>query len=195
MFSSIIDGNENSLSLIDNGSETEILNESFAQQKKLEIVKLKKKDRVRLVLGDGSSSQILKRAATIDLRIGDHREGLFCYLGKIEDCTLILGDGWLQKHNPKIDWKNITMRFSKKCVQLGCLNQKKTVTAFETGNTEELNVDQSSAETLLEANSESESTDATLVDNDPEPEATSTRRFYQANSTKKTFKLSIPRDF
>ena len=122
MFSSTIDGNENHSSLIDNGSEAEILNESFAQEKKLGIITLKKQDRVRLVLGDGSSSQILKKAAIIDLKIGDHQEELFCYLAKIENCTLILGDGWLQKHNPRIDWKNRTMRFSRGCVKTGCLD-------------------------------------------------------------------------
>ena len=103
VFSSIIDGNENNLSLIDNGSEAEILNESFAQERKLKIVKLKRQERVRLVLGDGSTSQLLKEAAIIKLKIGEHEESLFCYLAKIEGCTLILGDGWLQKHNPTIN--------------------------------------------------------------------------------------------
>ena len=103
MFSSIINDNENHSSLIDNESEAEILNESFAQEKKLEMITLKKQNRVKFVLNDDSSSQILKKAAIIDLKIEDHQKKLFCYLTKIENCTLILGDGWLQKHNPKID--------------------------------------------------------------------------------------------
>ena len=103
IFNSIINNNENSLFLIDNGSEAEILNESFAREKKLKIIKLKKQKRVKLVLRDEFIFQTLKRAATIELKIGNHKEKLFCYLTRVDDFTLILRDGWLQKLNSTID--------------------------------------------------------------------------------------------
>ena len=95
MFNSIINDNENHSSLIDNESEVEILNESFAQKKKIEMITLKKQNKIKLVLNNGSSSQILKKTAIIDLKIEDHQKKLFCYLTKIENCILILKDDWL----------------------------------------------------------------------------------------------------
>lgn len=156
IFNSIIDNNENSLSLIDNGSEAEILNESFAREKKLKIVKLKKQERVKLVLGDGSTSQTLKRAATIELKIGDHKEKLFCYLARVDGFTLILGDGWLQKHNPTIDWDKRTMTFARKCVDQKCLSQETIVRAIETREIEHEAVEDSQAETLVGTDDEPE---------------------------------------
>lgn len=120
MFGSYIDNNENQSSLVDNGSEIEPLNESFAHERGIKIHELNNKDRVRLILGDGTPSQILSKGVYVDLKIGDHREKLFCYVANM-DCTLILGDGWLQTHNPIIDWKLRTMRFKNDCVKLGCI--------------------------------------------------------------------------
>lgn len=131
MFNSSIDNNENELSLIDNGSEIEIVNESFAREKKLQLISLKRRDQVNLILGDGTRSQILKKAVIINLDIGSQKEELKCYVGKIEDCTLLLGDGWLQKHNPKINWEKRTMKFSKRCLELGCIDRRISIMANE----------------------------------------------------------------
>ena len=185
MFSSIIDDNENHSSLIDNESETEILNESFAQEKKLEMITLKKQNRVRLVLDNDSSSQILKKAAIIDLKIEDHQKELFCYLTKIENYTLILKDDWLQKHNSRIDWKNRIMRFSKECVKTECLDRKTTIEAFESKKFEDQIVYESSIETLAN-NDETKLSNETLVSDDLELEKRN-----EKNTTKDSNKNSI----
>ena len=39
----------------------------------------------------------------IDLGLG-HQETIICLLRKYETHKLMLGDDWLQKHNPSIDW-------------------------------------------------------------------------------------------
>ena len=39
----------------------------------------------------------------INLRLG-HQETITCLLGKYESHKLMLGDDWLQRHNPSIDW-------------------------------------------------------------------------------------------
>ena len=92
MFNSSIDNNENQLSLVDNGSEAEFLNESFAHERNIKPFDLAKKDRVRLILGDDSASQIVTQGAYIDLRIGEHRERLFCYLARIESTLILRND-------------------------------------------------------------------------------------------------------
>jgi hypothetical protein len=102
VFRTYIDNNENDSSLVENGSEAEFLNESFAHEKSIETFELNKKDRVELILGDGTASQIIDKRVYIDLTINEHRERLFCYVAKLE-CVLILRDEWLQTHNPVIN--------------------------------------------------------------------------------------------
>lgn len=115
--------------MIDNGSEAQILHESFARKLKLEIIGLRKKDRVRLELGDGKIHQIIKKAVIASLKIGNHEEKLFCYLADIGSHILIVGDGWLQNHNPRIDWVERIMTFSNNCIKKGCSPRSYSITA------------------------------------------------------------------
>ena len=128
LFRCSIANNENQL-MIDNGSEAQILHESFARKLKLETIGLKKKDRVRLELGDGKIHQIIKKAVIVPIKIGNHEEKLFCYLADIGNHTLIVGDGWLQSHNPRIDWVERTMTFSDNCIKKGCSPRSYPITA------------------------------------------------------------------
>ena len=130
LFRCSIASNENQL-MIDNGSEAQFLHESFARKRKLETIRLKKRDRVRLELGDGKVHQIIDKAVIVPVRIGDHEEKLFCYLADIGNHTLIIGDGWLQEHNPHIDWVERTMTFSNRCVSKGCAPRSHSVSKFE----------------------------------------------------------------
>ncbi len=78
--------------MIDNESEAQILHESFARKMKLEIIELKKKDRVRLELEDEKVHQIIKTIVIVSMRIEDHEKKLFCYLVDIENHILIVKD-------------------------------------------------------------------------------------------------------
>ena len=77
--------------LIDNGSEAELIDESFVRKHKLNTFKLDKK--VKLTLGNGEVVQLLSKAALIDVKIGDHEEQVLYYLAKLEAYAVILGDG------------------------------------------------------------------------------------------------------
>ena len=47
---------------------------------------------------------------------------MLCYVAKLDAYFVILGDDWLQQHNPAIDWKDQIMRFnSALCIKEGCL--------------------------------------------------------------------------
>ena len=99
--------------LIENGSEAELIDESFVRTRRTSTFKLKK--RIKLELGNGEVMQWLDRACLVDVQIGDHYEQLLCHMGKIDVSAVVLGDGWLQKHNPAIDWRDRTMRFNSAC--------------------------------------------------------------------------------
>ena len=106
--------------LVDNGSETELIDESFVRTNKISTFKLKKA--IKLTLGNGEVVQTLTRGCLVDVEIGDHKEQILCYLAKLDVYTVILGDGWLQTHNPAIDWKERTVKFnSGDCIERGCL--------------------------------------------------------------------------
>ena len=90
--------------LIDNGSKAELIDKSFVREQKIDTFKLKKK--IKLTLGNGEVVQKLDSACLIDVHIGDHHEQVLCYVASLDVYTMVLGDGWLQTHNPAIDWKD-----------------------------------------------------------------------------------------
>ena len=92
MFNFFINNNENQLSLVDNESEAEFLNESFAHERNIKSFNLIKKNRVRLILEDDNVSQIVTQETYIDLKIDDHRKRLFCYLTRIESTLILKND-------------------------------------------------------------------------------------------------------
>ena len=119
VFKSSINGIKTRL-LVDNGSETKLIDESFVRTNKISTFKLKKA--IKLTLGNGEVVQTLTRGCLVDVEIGDHKEQVLCYLAKLDVYTVILGDRWLQTYNPAIDWKERTVKFnSSDCMERGCL--------------------------------------------------------------------------
>jgi hypothetical protein len=66
------------LSLIDNESEIELINETFAQFNNLKLINLKKKNRIRLMLSDEKVVQILNKTTKVKIKTENHRERFFC---------------------------------------------------------------------------------------------------------------------
>ena len=119
--------------LIDNGSEAELIDKSFVRTQKIDTFKLKKK--IKLTLRNGEVVQKLDSACLVDIHIGDHHEQILCYVAKFDVYTVVLGDGWLQMHNPAIDWKDRTMKFnSASCMESGCLARGVPCVEFAMGS-------------------------------------------------------------
>ena len=87
--------------LVDNSSEAKLIDQSFVRTNKISIFKLKQ--RIKLELKNREVVEWLDRACLIELEISNHQEQLLCYVTKLDAYFLILGDGWLQHHNPVID--------------------------------------------------------------------------------------------
>ena len=68
--------------LVDNGSEAELIDESFARVNNLNTSKLE--TGVKLTLGNGEVAQLLTRTALVDVKIGDHQEQVLCYVAKLD---------------------------------------------------------------------------------------------------------------
>ena len=118
--------------LIDNGSEAELIDTSYAHRHKLDIFKLEKG--INLILGNGKRSERMTEAVLVNVDFGEHVEEVLCYLANLKDYTLILGDGWLRTHNPSIDWKKRSMSFnSPECLESDCLKRGMPCTEYAIG--------------------------------------------------------------
>jgi hypothetical protein len=113
------------LSLIDNESEIEFINETFAQFNNLKLINLRKKNKIKLMLSDEKIAQILNKTTKVKIKTKSHRERLFCYVTKLNTYVFILKNEWLQTHNLIIDWRKREMKFSQKCVKTNCMKEKK----------------------------------------------------------------------
>ena len=119
--------------LIDNGSEAELIDKSFVRTQRINTFKLKKK--IKLTLGNREVVQKLDSACLVDIHIGDHHEQILCYVARLDVYTVVLGDGWLQTHNPTIDWKDQTMKFNlASCMESGCLARGVPCVEFAIGS-------------------------------------------------------------
>ena len=87
--------------LVDNGSETKLIDKFFVRTNKISTFKLKKA--IKLTLGNGEMVQTLTKRCLVDVKISNHKEQILYYLAKLDVYTVILGDRWLQTHNPAID--------------------------------------------------------------------------------------------
>ena len=86
------------------------------------------------MLGNGKVIQHLTKKCLVDVIIDNHYKQILCYLAKLDIYTIILGDGWLQTHNPAIDWKNCTVKFnSADCIEKSCLLYGKPCIKFAVG--------------------------------------------------------------
>ncbi len=80
----------NNFSLVDNESEIEFINESFAQLNNIRLINLEKKNRIKLTLNDDEVAQILDKAVKVKVRTERHRKRFFCYVTKLNTYVLIL---------------------------------------------------------------------------------------------------------
>ena len=87
--------------LIHNGSKAELIDKFFVRTQRIDTFKLKKQ--IKLTLGNGDVIQKLDNACLVDIHIGNHYKQILCYVARLNVYTVVLGDGWLQMHNPLID--------------------------------------------------------------------------------------------
>ena len=124
--------NAGTKALVDNGSEADLVDTSFARKQQLPIFKLTQS--IPLKLGDGTPYAQLTEAALVDLQIGDHHEQKLFYIANLVKYKIILGDGWLKKHNPQINFKERSIAFnSADCFEKGCLCHGKPCKVYQAG--------------------------------------------------------------
>ena len=66
----------------------------------------------QLYLVDGRPAAKITHSTTINLNLQGHEESLTFYITKLDKYELILGQKWLRRHNPSIDWSSNLVIFS-----------------------------------------------------------------------------------
>lgn len=118
--------------LLDNGSEADLIDASFARKRQFPVFKLRRP--IPLKLADGTPYTHLSETALVDLQIGDHREQRLFYIAKLAKYKMVLGDYWLQQHNPQIDFKKRSVTFNSiDCFEKGCLQHGRPCTVYQAG--------------------------------------------------------------
>ena len=62
---------------------------------------------------DGTKNEEVTRVASLEIEINSHKEQLEAAVTDLDGMDMFLGHDWLVKHNPEVNWKNDTIRFTR----------------------------------------------------------------------------------
>src|SRR6202451_4640737 len=106
----VMNGEESGKSVIDSGASTLYLNETKAEKLGLKVTKI----RPRKVKVADKDTVMVDGYATLEIKVGDlPKETITAYTFPLGSIDLILGLPWLQKHNPRTDWKNLSFEVTQ----------------------------------------------------------------------------------
>ena len=95
------------IAMIDYGATSNFLNPGFAKTYDIPLIKKLVPHKVELVDGTLiSSGPVTHGTLPLGISIDSHHETLSFDVAKLKHYPIILGLGWLQHHNPYIDWKH-----------------------------------------------------------------------------------------
>ena len=117
--------NRNSIStcaFVDSGGNGfGFVDSSFVQKFCLPVTILSQPRTLRVVDGRTSAGGKITHMAHFQIRIDKHFEYVSFFVTKLGQFPIILGYGWLNRHNPDIHWNNNTIRFSSQFCRQNCL--------------------------------------------------------------------------
>jgi hypothetical protein len=100
--------------LVDSGVTDEgVIDQEFIRQHGINTLKLPKP--VPVLNADGTENAMgpLTEFVQLKMRIGVHEEEIDLMVAKLSTSDIYLGHGWLERHNPEIDWRRKTVTFSR----------------------------------------------------------------------------------
>jgi transposase InsO family protein len=118
--------------LLDSGaSVSALVSENFVQRNKLQVFSMERKYNLRLA--EGTVVQQEGRMAQVTLEMGErHVETLWCLVAAIKEYDILLGQPWLEEHDPTMQPKSRTLTFqSDKC--RACCNRSQEAIVMHCG--------------------------------------------------------------
>ena len=62
---------------------------------------------------DGTKNGEVTKVVPLEIKINGHKEILEATITDLNGTDMFLGHNWLVKHNPEVNWKNKTIKFTR----------------------------------------------------------------------------------
>ena len=62
---------------------------------------------------DGTKNGEVTKVVPLEIEINEHKETLEAVVTDLDGMNMFLGHNWLVKHNPEVNWKNGTIKFTR----------------------------------------------------------------------------------
>jgi len=72
---------------------------------------------------DGTKNREVTKVAPLEIEINGHKKTLEVAVMDLDGTDMFLGHDWLVKHNPEVNWKNGTIKFTR-CPENCTMNYK-----------------------------------------------------------------------
>ena len=121
--------------LVDSGCTHTGIDEQLVKNKKIQTKKIDFSFEV--FNADGTKNRKVTKVAPLEVEINGHKETLEAAVTDLDGTDMFLGHDWLVKHNPEVNWKNGTIKFTRcpgnctmthKDIQFNSRQTKETVT-------------------------------------------------------------------
>jgi len=122
--------------LVDSGCTYTGISEQLVEDKRIQTKKIDFSFEV--FNADGTKNGEMTKMAPLEVEINRHKETLEVAVMDLDGTDMFLGHYWLVKHNPKVNWKNGTIKFTR--CQGNCTMTHKDI-RFNSGQTKETATD------------------------------------------------------
>jgi len=97
--------------LVDSGCTHTGIDEQLVKDR---IIQTKKIDfSFEVFNADGTKNREVTKVAPLEVEINGHKETLEAAVTDLDGMDIFLGHDWLVKHNPEVNWKNGTIKFTR----------------------------------------------------------------------------------
>jgi len=97
--------------LVDSGCTHTGIDEQLVKEKKIQMKAIDFSFEV--FNADGTKNGEVTRVAPLEVEINGHKETLEAVVTNLNGMDMFLGHDWLVKHNPEVNWKNRTIKFTR----------------------------------------------------------------------------------
>ena len=87
------------------------INEQLVKKKKIQTKKIDFSFEV--FNADGTKNREVTKVVPLEVEINGHKETLEAAVMDLDRTDMFLGHDWLVKHNPEVNWKNGTIKFTR----------------------------------------------------------------------------------
>ena len=97
--------------LVDSGYTYTEINEQLVKDKRIQMKSIDFSFKV--FNADGTKNGEVTKVAPLEVEINKHKETLEAVVTDLNEMDMFLGHNWLVKHNPEVNWKNGTIKFTR----------------------------------------------------------------------------------